>query len=168
SGLIKEKEVTQLFDPVAGQFLADRFVKGTCPNCKAPNQYGDNCDKCGATYTPADLIDPKSTLTGAKPEFRSAKHLFVELEQLHGFLDEWTQSGQHLQPEVAAFLKNNFLSEPLRDWDVSRPGPYFGFEIPGYPNDYWYVWFDAPIGYMASTAEWCARHGENFDDWWKN
>lgn len=168
SGLIKEKEVTQLFDPVAGQFLADRFVKGTCPNCKSPDQYGDNCDKCGATYTPADLIDPKSTISGAKPEFRSAKHLFVELEQLHGFLNEWTQSGQHLQPEVAAFLKNNFLSDPLRDWDVSRPGPYFGFEIPGHPNDYWYVWFDAPIGYMASTAQWCARHGENFDEWWKN
>jgi methionyl-tRNA synthetase len=168
SGLIKEKEVTQLFDPVAGQFLADRFVKGTCPNCKSPGQYGDNCDKCGATYTPADLIDPKSTLSGATPEFRTAKHVFVELEKLHDFLNEWTQSGDHLQPEVALFLKNNFLSDTLRDWDISRPGPYFGFEIPGYPGDYWYVWFDAPIGYVASTAQWCARNNSRLEDWWKD
>jgi methionyl-tRNA synthetase len=168
SGLIKEKEVTQLFDPVAGQFLADRFVKGTCPNCKSPGQYGDNCDKCGATYTPADLIDPKSTLSGATPEFRTAKHVFVELEKLHDFLNEWTQSGEHLQPEVALFLKNNFLSDTLRDWDISRPGPYFGFEIPGYPGDYWYVWFDAPIGYVASTAQWCARNNSRLEDWWKD
>ncbi len=168
SGLIKEKEVTQLFDPVAGTFLADRFVKGTCPVCKSPDQYGDNCDKCGSTYTPAELINPTSTLSGAIPEVRSAKHVFVELEKLHGFLNEWTQSGDHLQSEVALFLKNNFLSDTLRDWDISRPGPYFGFEIPGYPGDYWYVWFDAPIGYMASTKQWCDRKNGNFDDWWKD
>jgi methionyl-tRNA synthetase len=170
SGLIKEREVTQLFDPVAGTFLADRFVKGTCPNpaCRAPDQYGDNCEVCGSTYSPSDLIDPVSTLSGAKPETRSAKHVFVELEKLHGFLNEWTQSGDHLQPEVALFLKNNFLSDTLRDWDISRPGPYFGFEIPGYPGDFWYVWFDAPIGYMASTAQWCAKNGRQLDEFWKD
>src|SRR6188508_3059580 len=164
--LVAEKDVSQLFDPVAGTFLADRFVKGTCPKCKTPNQYGDSCEKCQSTYTPADLIDPVSTLSGAKPELRSAKHLFVELEKLHGFLEEWTQSGRHLQDEVANYLKGHFLGEPLRDWDISRPAPYFGIEIPDSPGNYWYVWFDAPIGYMASAQEWCQRNGEKFDDWW--
>jgi methionyl-tRNA synthetase len=168
AGLIFEKDVSQLFDPVAGTFLADRFVKGTCPICKSPNQYGDSCDKCGSTYTPADLIDPVSTLSGAKPELRSAKHLFVELEKLHSFLNEWTQSGKHLQDEVANYLKGHFLGEALRDWDISRPAPYFGFEIPDSPGNYWYVWFDAPIGYIASTWQWCKRTGEKLDDWWKS
>ncbi len=168
SGLIVEREVSQLYDPVAATFLADRFVKGTCPICKSPNQYGDNCDKCGATYTPADLIDPVSTLSGATPETRSALHLFVELEQLHPFLDHWTQCGDHLQSEVANYLKGHFLGDPLRDWDISRPAPYFGFEIPDAPGNYWYVWFDAPIGYIASTLQWCNRHGEQLDDWWRN
>ena len=164
--LVIERDVSQLFDPQAGTFLADRFVKGTCPVCKTPNQYGDNCEKCGSTYSPSDLIDPVSTLSGARPEVRSAKHLFIQLEKLHGFLAEWTQSGNHLQPEVANYLKGHFLGEPLRDWDISRPAPYFGFEIPDSPGNYWYVWFDAPIGYMASLAEWCKRTGERFDDWW--
>ena len=168
AGLVVEREVSQLYDPQAGTFLADRFVKGTCPKCGATNQYGDSCDKCGATYSPSDLIEPTSVLSGARPEIRAAKHLFVELEQLHEFLETWTQSGEHLQSEVANYLKGHFLNEPLRDWDVSRPAPYFGFEIPDSPGHYWYVWFDAPIGYMASTAEWCARHGEAFDDWWKS
>ena len=166
--LIVEKDVSQLYDPVAGTFLADRFVKGTCPVCKTPNQYGDNCEKCSATYSPAELIDPVSTLSGTKPELRDAKHLFVQLEKLHGFLEEWTQSGKHLQPEVANYLKGQFLNEPLRDWDISRPAPYFGFEIPDSPGNYWYVWFDAPIGYIASTWQWCKRHGERLDDWWKS
>ncbi len=166
--LVKEEDVEQLFDPVAGTFLADRFVKGTCPNCKAPNQYGDSCDKCGHTHSPAELIDPVSTLSGAKPELRSSKHLFIELEQLHGFLEEWTQSGSHLQTEVANYLKGHFLHEPLRDWDISRPAPYFGFEIPDFSGNYWYVWFDAPIGYMASTKDWCDQHGQDFNEWWRN
>jgi methionyl-tRNA synthetase len=166
AGLIDEKDVSQLFDPVAGTFLADRFVKGTCPKCKSPGQYGDSCDKCGATYSPTDLIDPVSTLSGAKPELRSAKHLFVELEKLHPFLNDWTQSGRHLQDEVANYLKGHFLGEPLRDWDVSRPAPYFGFEIPDAPGNYWYVWFDAPIGYIASLWQWCKAKGEKLDDWW--
>lgn len=168
AGLIVEREVTQLFDPEAGTFLADRFVKGTCPSCKSPDQYGDNCDKCGSTYSPTDLIDPQSTLSGAVPEIRSSIHLFVELEQLHEFLNEWTQSGQHLQVEVANYLKGHFLGEALRDWDISRPAPYFGFEIPDAPGNYWYVWFDAPIGYIASTKQWCDRHGEKLDDWWRS
>ncbi len=168
AGLVKQKEIEQLFDPEAQTFLADRFVKGTCPKCGATNQYGDNCDKCGSTYTPAELIDPKSTLSGATPELRTATHLFIELEKCHEFLNEWTQSGKHLQPEVANYLKGHFLSDELRDWDISRPAPYFGFEIPDFPGNYWYVWFDAPIGYIASTYEWCKRNGENLDDWWKS
>lgn len=170
AGLVTEKDVEQLFDPEVGTFLADRFVRGTCPNpeCGAPDQPGDNCSRCGTTYSPADLIDPTSTLSGATPELRTSRHLFIELEQLHGFLEEWTQSGRHLQPEVANNLKGQFLSEPLRDWDISRPAPYFGFEIPDSPGNYWYVWFDAPIGYMASTRQWCDRHGEDFNAWWRN
>ncbi len=114
------------------------------------------------------MLNPVSTLSGAKPEVRSANHLFVQLEQLHEFLEEWTQSGEHLQSEVANYLKGHFLGEPLRDWDISRPAPYFGFEIPDSPGNYWYVWFDAPIGYMASTRQWCDRNGEDFDSWWRN
>jgi len=167
AGLILEKEVTQLYDPAAGTFLADRFVQGTCPRCKAPDQYGDSCEKCGGTYSPSDLIDPVSTLSGATPELRSAAHLFVNIERLHGFLDEWTQAGDHLQAEVANYLQGHFLNEPLRDWDISRPAPYFGFEIPDSPGNYWYVWFDAPIGYIGSTLEWCRRTGEDFDRWWR-
>ena len=166
AGLIVEKDVTQLYDPKAETFLADRFVKGTCPKCQSPDQYGDNCDKCGATYSPADLINPVSTLSGATPDLRTAKHLFVQIEKLHDWLNEWTQSGQHLQDEVANYLKGHFLCDPLRDWDVSRPAPYFGFEIPDSPGNYWYVWFDAPIGYIGSTAEWCEKHGERLEDWW--
>ncbi|MGE0755431.1 MAG: methionine--tRNA ligase, partial [Pirellulaceae bacterium] len=166
AGLIKEADISQLYDPVAGTFLADRFVKGTCPRCRAPNQYGDSCDKCGHTYSPSDLIDPVSTLSGATPEIRSARHLFVELERMHDFLREWTQTGSRLQTEVANYLKGHFLNEPLRDWDISRPAPYFGFEIPDAAGNFWYVWFDAPVGYMASLADWCQRTGEQFDAWW--
>jgi methionyl-tRNA synthetase len=173
AGLVKEKDVEQLFDPEAKTFLADRFVRGTCPNCKSPDQPGDNCSKCGHHYSPTELIDPVSTLSGAKPEIRKTPHLFIELEQLHPFLNEWTQSGDHLQPEIANYLTGHFLGEPLRDWDISRPAPYFGFEIPDSPGNYWYVWFDAPIGYMASTRQWCDRMSaagepQKFDDWWRS
>ena len=168
AGLVSRQEVTQLYDPVAGTFLADRFVQGTCPKCKAPDQYGDSCDRCGAHYSPTDLIDPLSTLSGAKPEIRTAGHLFVNIERLRGFLDEWVATGGALQPEVANYLKGHFLTEPLRDWDVSRPAPYFGFEIPDSPGDYWYVWFDAPIGFLASTRQWCDGRGEDFDAWWRS
>lgn len=168
ANLVKEESVEQLFDPQAGTFLADRFVRGTCPKCKSADQPGDNCSVCGQHYTPIELIDPVSTLTGAKPEVRSALHLFIELEKLHGFLAEWTQSGDHLQPEIANYLQGHFLGDPLRDWDISRPAPYFGFEIPDSPGNYWYVWFDAPIGYIASTWQWCKRNSQQLDDWWKS
>jgi methionyl-tRNA synthetase len=168
AGLVKERDVEQLYDPEAGTFLADRFVRGTCPKCKSPDQPGDNCSKCGHHYAPTDLIDPVSKLSGAKPKIRKSLHLFIELEQLHEFLAKWTQSGEHLQAEVANYLQGHFLGEPLRDWDISRPAPYFGFEIPDSPGNFWYVWFDAPIGYMASTRQWCDRTGEIFDDWWRS
>jgi len=165
--MITEQEIDQLFDIEKGVFLADRLVRGTCPNCESTDQPGDNCGNCGATYTPAELVNPVSTLSGTTPEIRSAKHLFVQIEKLHRFLDEWTQSGT-LPSESANYLKNFFLNEPLRNWDISRPGPYFGFEIPDSPGNYWYVWFDAPIGYIGATSQWCAANGEKLDDWWKN
>lgn len=168
AGRVVNHEVTQLFDVVEGVFLADRFVKGTCPKCGAADQYGDNCEKCGATYSATDLVNPKSTLSGSVPELRSAPHSFVQVEQEHAFLAEWTQSESRLQPEIANYLKNFFLNNPLRDWDVSRPAPYFGFEIPDQPGNYWYVWFDAPIGYLASTLDWCNQTGASFDAWWRS
>ena len=160
------RDVQQLYDATAGTFLADRFVKGTCPRCRTADQYGDTCEQCGATYAPADLIDPVSTLSGARPEMRSAEHLFVTIEQLHGFLADWTRSSGALDPPITNYLSGHFLGEPLRDWDVSRPAPYFGFEIPDAPGHYWYVWFDAPIGYLAATAEWCESHGQDMAAWW--
>ncbi|MEZ6093616.1 MAG: methionine--tRNA ligase [Pirellulaceae bacterium] len=176
AGLVKSRDVEQLFDPVAETFLADRFVRGTCPKCRAPNQPGDNCSACGETYAPTELIDPVSTLSDATPVIRSAPHLFIQLEKLHEFLVEYTQSGDHLQREIANYLKGHFLGDSnsaegaktLKDWDISRPAPYFGFEIPGHPGNYWYVWFDAPIGYIASTKQWCDRNGQSLADWWKN
>lgn len=168
AGHVAERDVTQLFDVEAGVFLADRFVTGTCPRCDSPDQYGDNCDSCSATYTPDELKDPKSTLSGTVPEMRTAKHLFVELSHFQDFLTEWTQTGGHVQPEIANWLKGSFLSEPLRDWDISRPAPYFGFEIPDAPGNYFYVWVDAPIGYMSATKDYCDANGQELDDWWKN
>jgi len=165
--LITERSIEQLFDPEAETFLADRFVRGTCPTCGRTDQAGDNCT-CGATYNPTDLIDPKSTLSGATPILRESNHLFVQLEKLHAFLNEWVETSGALQSEVANYLKGHFLAEELRDWDISRPAPYFGFEIPDSPGNYWYVWFDAPIGYIASTREWCETNGEQLADWWRD
>lgn len=167
AGLIATRSVQQLYDPEAETFLADRFVRGTCPKCGLTDQAGDNCN-CGHTYAPTDLIDPVSTLSGATPVLREAEHLFVELEKLHPFLSEWVEQSGALQPETANYLKGHFLAEELRDWDVSRPAPYFGFEIPDAPGNYWYVWFDAPIGYIASTQQWCDRQGQSLDDWWRS
>ena len=166
AGLIESRPVEQLFDPVAQTFLADRFVRGGCPRCKSPNQPGDNCSACGHAYSPTELIQPRSTLSGATPELKESLHLFVRLEKLQEFLTEWTQSSGALQTEIANYLKGHFLGQPLRDWDISRPAPYFGFEIPDFAGNYWYVWFDAPIGYIASTWQWCKRNGEQLSDWW--
>ncbi|RLS49926.1 MAG: methionine--tRNA ligase [Planctomycetota bacterium] len=165
-GLVVSRDVKQLFDPTAGVFLADRFVRGTCPRCEATDQYGDACEKCNATYSPADLVDPVSTLSGATPEIRSAEHLFVQLEPMQGFLREWTKDSGALDPRIANYLAGHFLGEPLRDWDISRPAPYFGFEIPDAPGHYWYVWFDAPVGYIAATDEWSAAQGGSWKAWW--
>ncbi len=168
AGLVTEKSVQQFYDPKAETYLADRFVRGTCPKCKTTGQYGDHCENCLSNYSPADLIDPMSALSDATPELRDAPHKLIQLEKLHGFLEEWTQSGKHLQPETANYLKGHFLGNELRDWDVTRPPKYFGFEVPDFPGHSWYVWFDAPIGYIASTWEWCKLNGQNFDDWWRN
>lgn len=165
--LITERTIEQLYDPQAETFLADRFVRGTCPRCGRTDQAGDNCT-CGHTYNPTELIDPKSTLSGATPVLREAVHLFVQLDKLHAFLADWVAHSGALQTEVANYLQGHFLAEPLRDWDISRPAPYFGFEIPDSPGNYWYVWFDAPIGYVASTQEWCELNGERLQDWWQN
>ena len=167
-GHVAEREVTQLYDAKAGIFLADRFVKGKCPRCKSPDQYGDNCDVCGAVYGPEDLIDPVSTITGTPPELRSAMHYFVVLERFRDLLVEWTQTPGRMPSETANWLANGFLAEPLRDWDVSRPAPYFGFEIPDAPGHYFYVWLDAPVGYMSATADWCEQRGGDFEHWWGN
>ncbi len=166
AGMVVRRDVEQLFDPKEGIFLADRFVKGTCPRCKSPDQNGDSCEVCGSTYSAAEVIDPVSVYSGATPERRSHEHVFVRIEDLHDFLAGWVRGDDHLQPEIANFLEANFLGEPLRDWDVSRPAPYFGFEIPDAPGNYWYVWYDAPLGYVATTKDWCAQAGERFEDWW--
>ena len=165
--LITERPVEQLFDPEAQTFLADRFVRGTCPHCGLMNQAGDNCNN-GHTYSPSELIDPKSTLSGATPVLRESTHLFVQLEKLRGFLADWVDTSGALQSEIANYLKGHFLSDELRDWDISRPDPYFGFEIPDSPGNYWYVWFDAPIGYVASTKQWCEANNEKLADWWNS
>ncbi|MGI5832390.1 MAG: methionine--tRNA ligase [Thermoguttaceae bacterium] len=167
AGLVEEREIKQLYDPVAKAFLADRFVRGTCPKCGRTDQYGDSCE-CGAVYSPTDLIDPVSTMSNTTPELRSAVHLFVEIERCHDFLADWVENSGALQPEIVNYLKRQFLSEPLWPWDISRPAPYFGFEIPDSPGNYWYVWYDAPIGYMGSTLQWCQKNGEDFNFWWKN
>jgi methionyl-tRNA synthetase len=168
AGRVTETHVEQLFDPVEKIFLADRFVKGSCPRCKAKDQYGDNCDKCGATYEATELVDPRSTLSGAVPELATAEHLLVSVEPDRPWITEWTQAEGRMPREMANYLKGFFLGQPFRDWDVSRPAPYFGFEIPDAPGHFFYVWFDAPIGYLAATSQWCARSGESFDDWWRS
>ena len=163
-GHIAVRDITQAFDPEKGLFLADRFIKGTCPKCKAPDQYGDNCEACGATYSPADLIDPVSALSGAEPVDKDSSHLFFQLGHFEALLTDWINSGQ-LQPPIANKLKE-WLEAGLQDWDISRDAPYFGFEIPGYPEKYFYVWLDAPIGYMASHEVLCREQGDDFDAYW--
>tara|TARA_R110002049_G_scaffold182041_2_gene349571 strand:- start:1897 stop:3921 length:2025 start_codon:yes stop_codon:yes gene_type:complete len=165
NGYINTKTVTDLFDPSEKVFLPDRFVRGTCPKCKTEDQYGDNCEACGATYTPSDLINPRSALSGATPVEKENLHYFFKLSSLEPALKEWTQSGS-LQTEIANKI-SEWFSDGLQDWDISRDAPYFGFEIPDAPGKYFYVWLDAPIGYMASFKNYCDRTGEDFDSFWK-
>lgn len=165
NGRINVRTISQLFDPQKQLFLADRFVKGSCPKCKTADQYGDNCEACGATYSPAELIDPRSTLSGATPVEKDSEHYFFKLPEFADFLKSWTRSGS-LQEQVANKL-SEWLDAGLQEWDISRDAPYFGFEIPDAPGKYFYVWLDAPIGYMASFHALCERSGRNFDEYWK-
>lgn len=165
NGYISTRTVTDLFDPEEKVFLPDRFVRGTCPKCKSEDQYGDNCEVCGATYTPADLINPRSAISGAEPVKKENLHYFFQLSKLEKELKEWTQS-KGLQPEIRNKLQEWF-TDGLQDWDISRDAPYFGFEIPDAPGKYFYVWLDAPIGYMASFKNFCDREGKDFDAFWK-
>jgi methionyl-tRNA synthetase len=167
-GLIHSEKVRQFFDPIEKIFLADRFVKGTCPVCSSVDQYGDNCDKCGSTYDATALKDPKSTLSGATPELGEAEHHLVSIEPERAWLTEWTQVDGRMPKEIANYLMGFFLDKPLLDWDVSRPAPYFGFPIPDEPGHFFYVWFDAPIGYIASTEQWTKKTGRKFDDFWRS
>jgi methionyl-tRNA synthetase len=165
AGHIKTKTISQLYDPEKSMFLPDRFVKGTCPKCKSEDQYGDNCDSCGATYSTTDLINPRSAVSGATPIMKDTEHFFFDLPAFEGMLKTWIHSGS-LQSEMANKL-NEWFEQGLQQWDISRDSPYFGFEIPDAPGKYFYVWLDAPIGYMGSFKNYCNKRSDiNFDDFW--
>ncbi len=165
AGHIERRTIQQAYDPVKSMFLPDRFIRGTCPRCGAADQYGDSCEVCGATYTPAELKNPVSAISGVPPVERESEHYFFKLADFEAWLRTWTRSGT-LQPEVANKL-DEWFEAGLADWDISRDAPYFGFEIPDAPGKYFYVWLDAPIGYMASFKNLCERHPElDFDDFW--
>lgn len=165
-GHIAKRSISQAFDPEKGMFLADRFIKGTCPKCNAEDQYGDNCEVCGATYAPTDLINPKSAISGATPIEKDSDHFFFKLPDFEDMLKKWTRSGT-LQDSVANKLAE-WLDSGLQEWDISRDAPYFGFEIPDEPGKFFYVWLDAPVGYMSSFQNLCDRtDGLDFDEYWK-
>ena len=164
AGFIKTKTISQLFDPEKNMFLPDRFVKGTCPNCGAEDQYGDNCEVCASTYSPMDLLNPRSAVSGAAPIVKESEHFFFDLPAFEGMLKDWTRSGT-LQPEIANKMQEWFESG-LQQWDISRDAPYFGFPIPGTKDKFFYVWLDAPIGYMASFKNLCQREGLDFNEFW--
>ncbi len=167
AGKISSRTISQLFDPEKAMFLPDRFVKGTCPKCKSPDQYGDNCDSCGATYSPTELIDPKSAVSGATPVMKDSEHFFFDLPQFEKWLAAWVRGSGAIQEEMANKMQEWFESG-LQQWDITRDAPYFGFEIPGAPGKYFYVWLDAPIGYMASFKNLCNKRGDiDFDSYWK-
>ncbi|ANO33300.1 methionine--tRNA ligase [Vibrio breoganii] len=166
NGFISSRTISQLFDPEKEMFLPDRFVKGTCPKCKSEDQYGDNCDNCGETYSPTELINPKSAVSGATPVMKDSEHFFFDLPQFESMLKEWTRSGS-LQSETANKMQEWFESG-LQQWDISRDAPYFGFEIPGEKNKFFYVWLDAPVGYMASFKNLCSKRDDlDFEEYWK-
>lgn len=165
AGYISKRTISQLYDPEKEMFLPDRFVQGTCPKCGAEDQNGDSCDVCSATYDPTELINPRSVVSGAEPVLRDSEHYFFDLPQFQDMLQEWLQSGA-VQPEIANKLKEWF-EEGMHQWDISRDAPYFGFEIPNAPGKFFYVWVDAPVGYMASFKNLCDKtEGLNFDEYW--
>lgn len=164
SGYIKTRVISQLYDDEKGMFLPDRFVKGTCPTCKAEDQNGDSCDVCGATYSPTEVLNPRSVVSGSTPVLRDSEHYFFDLPAFEKMLKEWTTSGS-LQEEMANKL-NEWFESGLQQWDISRDAPYFGFEIPNAPGKYFYVWLDAPIGYMGSFKNLCNKQGLNFNEYW--
>jgi methionyl-tRNA synthetase len=164
AGHIRRETIRQAYDEQAQMFLPDRYVRGTCPRCGTLDQYGDSCESCGATYTPAELVDPVSVVSGTPPVQRDSEHLFFRLGDFEPMLREWTGGGR-LQPAVTAKL-DEWFGAGLRDWDISRDAPYFGFEIPGEPGKYFYVWLDAPIGYLGSFLQYCRRTGLDFDRYW--
>ncbi|MFT7091875.1 MAG: methionyl-tRNA synthetase [Candidatus Azotimanducaceae bacterium] len=167
AGQIRKKEVDQLYDPEKNMFLADRFIVGACPRCKTEDQYGDNCEACGATYDATELINPVSKVSGAKPVLKASTHIFFALSNFTEFLKQWTRSGT-LNDQVANKL-SEWLEAGLKDWDISRDAPYFGFEIPDEPGKYFYVWLDAPVGYMASFENLLSQQGRNdFAEYWKD
>ncbi|OLF80046.1 methionine--tRNA ligase [Pseudoalteromonas haloplanktis] len=165
AGHIKKHTISQLFDPEKGIFLPDRFVTGTCPTCKSEDQNGDSCDACGATYSPTELINPRSVMSGAEPILKDSEHYFFDLPAFEGMLKEWLHSGT-IQQEMANKL-DEWFADGLQQWDISRDAPYFGFEIPNAPCKYFYVWLDAPIGYMASFKNLCDKQGIDFDAFWQ-
>jgi methionyl-tRNA synthetase len=165
-GHVSSREIEQYYCERCGRFLPDRYIKGTCPRCSAQDQYGDVCESCGATYRPTDLNDAHCAICGAEPQLRNSTHLFFKLVDFSDFLDEWTSHPGRLQDEVRGFVKS-WIDQGLRDWDISRDGPYFGFKIPGEENKFFYVWLDAPIGYIAATEHYCSkRHGASLEDYW--
>jgi methionyl-tRNA synthetase len=164
-GYIERRPIRQLYDEQEGMFLPDRFIRGTCPKCRAEDQYGDSCEVCGSTYAPTDLIDPRSAVTGSTPVIKESEHYFFRLSAFEERLQDWMGSGA-LQPEIANKLQEWF-TDGLRDWDISRDAPYFGFRIPGTEDKFFYVWVDAPVGYIASFRELCDRLGLDFDAWWR-
>ena len=163
-GFIDRRDIEQLYDEEEGMFLPDRFIRGTCPKCKTPDQYGDSCESCGSTYSPTELIEPRSAVSGSTPVMRKSEHYFFRLSEFEDRLQEWMGSGA-LQPEIQNKLQEWF-TDGLRDWDISRDAPYFGFRIPGTEDKFFYVWVDAPVGYAASFMELCEREGLDFDAWW--
>jgi methionyl-tRNA synthetase len=167
-GYIEKRPLQQLYDEQAKRFLPDRFVKGTCPKCGTEDQYGDACESCGSTYEPTDLVNPYSVVSGTKPVMRSSEHLFVSLARFSDFLTGWVQTEGRLQPETRKFVEG-WLTTGLNDWCISRDKPYFGFEIPDHPDKYFYVWLDAPIGYISSTENWAKKsgHPELVDEIWR-
>ncbi len=165
TGCIEVRSIEQYYDPVRNMFLPDRFIKGTCPKCKAPDQYGDSCEVCGASYSPTDLLNPYSAVSGTPPIRKASEHYFFKLGLSEAFLKDWTRAG-HLQVEAANKM-DEWLSQGLTDWDISRDAPYFGFEIPDAPGKFFYVWLDAPIGYMGSFRHLCDRLGLDFDEYWR-